>query len=154
MASIVGRLTGKPAACLSTLGPGATNFTTAAAYAHLGGFPMVILTGQKPIRESKQGHFQIVDVVSLFRPITKFTKQIVEPSTVPYLVRDCVRISMEEKPGPVCTSSELPEDRLQPYVIRAATPWRNRLQPYGGQAATPQGAHPIWCRREPYAMRL
>ena len=108
MASIVGRLTGKPAACLSTLGPGATNFSTAAAYAHLGGFPMVILPGQKPIRHSKQGHFQIVDMVEHFRPITKFTKQIAEASTVPYLVRDCVRISMEEKPGPV--HLELPED--------------------------------------------
>ena len=108
MAAIVGRLTGHPAACLSTLGPGATNFSTAAAYAHLGGFPMVILTGQKPIRHSKQGHFQIVDIVEHFRPITKFTKQIAEASTVPYLVRDCVRISMEEKPGPV--HLELPED--------------------------------------------
>jgi len=108
MAAIVGRLTGKPAACLSTLGPGATNFATAAAYAHLGGFPMVILTGQKPIRHSKQGHFQIVDIVEHFRPITKFTKQIAEPSTVPYLVRDSVRVSMAEKPGPV--HLELPED--------------------------------------------
>ena len=51
--------------------PGATNFSTAAAYAHLGGFPMVILTGQKPIRHSKQGHFQIVDIVEHFKPITK-----------------------------------------------------------------------------------
>ena len=108
MAAIVGRLTGKPAACLSTLGPGATNFSTAAAYAHLGGFPMVILTGQKPIRHSKQGHFQIVDIVEHFKPITKFTKQIAEATAVPYLVRDCVRVSTEEKPGPV--HLELPED--------------------------------------------
>ena len=64
MAAIVGRLTGHPAACLSTLGPGATNFATSAAYAYLGGFPCVILTGQKPIRHSKQGHFQIVNIVS------------------------------------------------------------------------------------------
>jgi len=108
MAAIVGRLTGHPAACLSTLGPGATNFATSAAYAHLGGFPCVILTGQKPIRHSKQGHFQIVDIVEHLKPVTKFTKQIAEASTVPYLVRDCVRISKEEKPGPV--HLELPED--------------------------------------------
>ncbi len=108
MAAIVGRLTGHPAACLSTLGPGATNFATAAAYGHLGGFPMFIITGQKPIRHSKQGHFQIVDVVEHFRPVTKFTKQVTEPSTVPYLVRDCVRVSVEEKPGPV--HLEIPED--------------------------------------------
>ena len=54
MAATVGRLTGHPAACLSTLGPGATNFSTALAYGFLGGFPMICITGQKPIRHSKQ----------------------------------------------------------------------------------------------------
>ena len=68
MAATYGRLTGKPGVCLSTLGPGATNFVTAAAYAQLGGMPMVMLAGQKPIRKSKQGRFQIVDVVGLMRP--------------------------------------------------------------------------------------
>ena len=61
---------------LSTLGPGATNFTTAAAYAHLGGFPMLLISGQKPILKSKQGAFQIVNIVDLFKPITKYTKQV------------------------------------------------------------------------------
>ena len=63
MAATVGRLTGKPGVCLSTLGPGATNFVTAAAYAQLGGMPILMITGQKPIKSSKQGHFQIIDVV-------------------------------------------------------------------------------------------
>src|SRR6202020_2316104 len=71
MAATYGRLTGKPGVCLSTLGPGATNLVTSAAYAQLGAMPLVVITGQKPIRKSKQGMFQIVDVVEMFRPITK-----------------------------------------------------------------------------------
>ena len=65
MAATYGRLTGKAGVCLSTLGPGATNFVTAAAYAQLGAMPMLMVTGQKPIRKSKQGQFQIVDVVEM-----------------------------------------------------------------------------------------
>src|SRR3954449_11553291 len=71
MAATHGRLTGRPGVCIATLGPGALNFTTAAAYALLGAMPMIILTGQKGIMTSRQARFQIVDVVSTFRPLTK-----------------------------------------------------------------------------------
>ena len=108
MAATYGRLTGKAGVCLATLGPGATNFTTPAAYGFLGGFPLVMITGQKPIKKSKQGQFQIVDVVQLFAPICKMTKQIVNANTIPSLVREAFRIAEEEKPGPVLL--ELPED--------------------------------------------
>lgn len=108
MAATYGRLTGKPGVCLSTLGPGATNFVTAAAYAQLGGMPMVMLAGQKPIRKSKQGRFQIVDVVSLMRPITKYSEQVVDGGNIPSMVRDAFRIAIEERPGAVYI--ELPED--------------------------------------------
>src|SRR5271170_1890217 len=74
MAATYGRLTGKPGVCLSTLGPGATNLVTAAAYAHLGGMPMLMITGQKPILQSRQGRFQIVDIISMMRPLTKSSK--------------------------------------------------------------------------------
>jgi len=108
MAATFGRLTGKPGVCLSTLGPGATNFVTAAAYAQLGAMPMVMLAGQKPIRKSKQGRFQIVDVVDLMRPITKFSEQVVDGNNIPSIVRDAFRIAIEERPGAVYI--ELPED--------------------------------------------
>ncbi len=108
MAATYGRLTGKAGVCLATLGPGATNFTTPAAYGFLGGFPLVMITGQKPIKKSKQGQFQIVDVVHLFAPICKMTKQIVNGNTIPSLVREAFRVAEEEKPGPVLL--ELPED--------------------------------------------
>jgi len=108
MAATYGRLTGKPGVCLSTLGPGATNFVTAAAYAQLGAMPMVMLAGQKPIRKSKQCRFQIVDVVDLMRPITKYSEQVVDGNNIPSLVRDAFRIAIEERPGAVYI--ELPED--------------------------------------------
>lgn len=108
MAATYGRLTGKPGVALSTLGPGALNLSTGAAYAYLGGMPMVLLTGQKPIRQSRQARFQIVDVVASMRPLTKQSQQIVSASSIPTLVRDAFRTAMEERPGPV--HLELPED--------------------------------------------
>ncbi len=108
MASTYGRLTGKPGVCLATLGPGATNFTTPAAYAQLGAMPMMMITGQKPIKKSKQGRFQIVDIIDLFRPITKYTRQIVNGNNIPEMVRESFRLAMEERPGAV--HLELPED--------------------------------------------
>ncbi|WP_245680795.1 acetolactate synthase large subunit [Veronia pacifica] len=108
MAATYGRLTGKPGVCLSTLGPGATNFVTAAAYAQLGAMPMIMLGGQKPIRKSKQGRFQIVDVVNLMKPITKYSEQIVDGNNVPAMVRESFRECMEERPG--AGYLELPED--------------------------------------------
>ncbi len=108
MAATYGRLTGKPGVCLSTLGPGATNFTTPAAYAQLGAMPMMMITGQKPIKRSKQGRFQIVDIVELMRPITKYSRQIVDGDKIPAMVREAFRVAMEERPGAV--HLELPED--------------------------------------------
>ena len=108
MAATYGRLTGKPGVCMATLGPGATNLTTPAAYAHLGGFPLIMITGQKPIKTSKQGQFQIIDIVNLFDPICKMSKQIVHGNTIPSLVREAFRLASEERPGAVLL--ELPED--------------------------------------------
>ncbi|MEX2489611.1 MAG: thiamine pyrophosphate-binding protein, partial [Pseudomonadales bacterium] len=71
MAATYGRLTGRVGVCLATLGPGATNLVTAAAYAQLGAMPMLMITGQKPIKASKQGEFQIIDVVDMMAPLTK-----------------------------------------------------------------------------------
>ncbi len=108
MAATYGRLTGKAGVCMSTLGPGATNFVTAAAYAQLGAMPMLMITGQKPIKSSKQGHFQIIDTVDMMRPITKFTSQIVSGDNIPSRVREAFRVAELERPGAV--HLELPED--------------------------------------------
>ncbi len=108
MAATYGRLTGKSGVCMSTLGPGATNLVTAAAYSQLGAMPMVIITGQKPIKHSKQGKFQVLDVVDMMRPLTKYTQQIVSGNNIPSRVREAFRITQEERPG--AAHLELPED--------------------------------------------
>src|ERR1700712_5875324 len=74
MAATYGRLTGKAGVCLTTLGPGATNLTPAAAFAQLGGMPMIMITGQKPILSAPQAQFQIVDIVGMMRPLTKLAR--------------------------------------------------------------------------------
>ena len=108
MAATYGRFTGKTGVCLSTLGPGATNFVTSAAYAQLGGMPMMMITGQKPVKKSKQGRFQILDVVDMMGPITKYTHQIVASDNIPSKTREAFRLAEDEKPGAV--HLELPED--------------------------------------------
>ena len=108
MAATYGRLTGKVGVCMSTLGPGATNLVTAAAYAQLGAMPMMMVTGQKPIKRSKQGQFQIVNIVDMMRPLTKYTEQLVSADTIPSRVREAFRLAAEERPGAV--HLELPED--------------------------------------------
>jgi acetolactate synthase-1/2/3 large subunit len=108
MAATYGRLTGKPGVCISTLGPGALNFSTGAAYALLGAMPMIMITGQKGVLSSRQARFQVVDIVGSMKPLTKLTRQIISPRMIPTLVREAFRIAQEERPGPV--HLELPED--------------------------------------------
>src|SRR2546422_9095689 len=108
MAATHGRLTGRAGVCLSTLGPGALNLTTGAAYALLGAMPMVMITGQKGIISHKQARFQVVDIVAAMTPLTKTARQIVSAATIPSIVRDAFRLAQQERPGPV--HLELPED--------------------------------------------
>jgi acetolactate synthase-1/2/3 large subunit len=108
MAATYGRLTGKPGVCIATLGPGALNLTTGAAYALLGAMPMILITGQKGILSSRQARFQVVDVVAAMKPLTKLSRQIVSSSMIPTLVREAFRVAQEERPGPV--HLEVPED--------------------------------------------
>lgn len=108
MAEIYGRLTGHPAGCLATLGPGATNLITGVADSNMDRAPMLVLTGQGSTdRLHKESH-QIMDVVQMFEPVTKWAATIYNADTIPEIVRKSVRIARSEKPGAVLI--ELPED--------------------------------------------
>lgn len=120
MAATYGRLTGKTGVSLSTLGPGATNLVTAGAYAYLGGMPMLMITGQKPIKKSKQGRFQILDVVGMMAPLTKYTHQLASADNIPSRIREAIRLAEEEKPGAV--HLELPEDIAAEYTDSTPIP--------------------------------
>jgi acetolactate synthase-1/2/3 large subunit len=147
MAATYGRLTEKPGVCLATLGPGATNLVTPAAYAQLGGMPMMLITGQKPIKKSKQGRFQIIDVIELMRPITKFTKQVVHANNVTALVREAFRLAIEERPGAV--HLELPEDVAREECDSTVYEVVHSNQPNAGEKAIAQAVEMIQKARHP-----
>ena len=114
MADVYGRMTGSAGVCLGTLGPGATNLTTAIADAYLDHAPMVALTGQGGLeRMHKQSH-QYIDLMRVMRPITKWNAQLTEPGIIPEVVRKAFKLAQQQKPGP--THIELPEDVMQAEV--------------------------------------
>ena len=151
MAATHGRLTGRPGVCISTLGPGALNFSTAAAYAHLGAMPMVMITGQKPILTARQARFQIVDVIGSMKPLTKMTRQVVSPQSIPTVVRDAFRVATEERPGPV--HLELPEDvARQETAFISPVPVHPLERPVAHPDAIDRAAEMILAAKRPLIM--
>src|SRR5688500_2267712 len=150
MAATWGRLTGRAGVCLSTLGPGATNLVTAAAYAQLGAMPMLMITGQKPIRSSRQGHFQIVDVVDTLRPLTKYTRQLVAAESVPARVREAFRRAEEERPGAV--HLELPQDIAGDDTAAALIAASYSRRPVAEEKAIARAAEAIAQAKHPLLM--
>ena len=108
MADVYGRLTGRCAVAMATLGPGATNLVTGVADAFLDRAPMVALTGQVGVDKLHKEAHQLVDIVRMFEPVTKWNHRVERPDLVPEVVRKAFRLAELEKPGP--THIELPED--------------------------------------------
>eukprot|EP01080_Neovahlkampfia_damariscottae_P009541 gene9541-1746_t len=108
MCDAFGRLTGEASVCLGTLGPGATNLTTGVADANMDRAPIVVITGQgATTRIHKESH-QIMDVVAMFKPITKWNQPIRTFKNIPEVVRKAFKVATQEKPG--ATHIELSED--------------------------------------------
>lgn len=123
MAEVYGRLTGNPAGALGTLGPGATNLLTGVADANMDRAPLICLTGQGATSRLHKESHQIMDVIGMFKPVTKWAQTIVDPDSVPEIVRKAARLARREKPGAVLI--ELPEDiaketasRPEPIAVR------------------------------------
>ncbi|WP_372639025.1 acetolactate synthase large subunit [Fodinibius sp.] len=108
IANVWGRLTGEAGVCLSTLGPGATNLITGVADANLDKAPLVAITAQGGLDRLHNESHQMVDVVNMFRPITKWNGNIPSPKVVAEVVRKAFKIAGMEKPG--ATHIELSED--------------------------------------------
>src|SRR6201999_1936274 len=146
MAGTYGRLTGKPGVCLSTLGPGGLNLVTGAAYVLLGAMPMILITGQKPILSSRQARFQVVDIVSTMKPLTKLSRQIVSPAMIPTLVREAFRVAAEERPRPPQSPRRHRGRGLRPAPAHPAASGRTARRKHGGTrsrgGADSQGAAP------------
>ncbi len=151
MAATHGRLTGKAGVCLTTLGPGALNLTTGAAYSLLGAMPMVMITGQKGILSRKQAQFQLVDIVSTMTPLTKMARQIVSATSIPTLVRDAFRVAQQERPGPV--HLELPEDIAGEQVEAVPLVARHHIDaPIASEQALDRAAELIRAAQRPLVM--
>jgi len=114
MAATYGRLTWKAGVAIATLWPWATNMVTWVAYAQLWWMPVIIITWQKPIKKSKQWQFQIIDVVSMMKPVTKSANVIISWNRIPSMIRNAFKIAESEKPGAV--HLELPEDIAWEWV--------------------------------------
>ena len=108
MAEIYGRLTGNPACCLGTLGPGATNLITGVADSNMDHAPMLVLTGQGSSQRLHKESHQVMDVVTMYSPVTKWATSVLHQDNIPEIVRKAVRVARSEKPGAVLI--ELPED--------------------------------------------
>lgn len=151
MAATHGRLTGRPGVCLATLGPGALNFSTGAAYAHLGAMPMILITGQKPVMSARQARFQIVDIVASMKPLTKMSRQIVSAASISAIIRDAFRVAMDERPGPV--HLELPEDIAGAEVDDIAViPAHSLVRPVAHSTALDRVADMILAAKRPLVM--
>ena len=101
MADVYGRLTGCAGVCMSTLGPGATNLITGVADANMDRAPVVAIAGQGATTRLHMESHQLLDLVNMFRPITKYATQILEPEIVPEIVRKAFKVAQTEKPGAV-----------------------------------------------------
>lgn len=108
MADVYGRLTGKPGVCLATLGPGATNLITGVADANMDRAPIIAIAGQGSTHRLHKESHQILDLVNLFEPISKYSVQIREPEIVPEVVRKAFKVAKAEKPG--CSFIDFPEN--------------------------------------------
>jgi len=120
MADVYGRLTGKPGVCLSTLGPGATNLVTGVADANMDNAPLVAIAGQASTSRLHKESHQVVDLVSMFKPITKYAVQVLEPDTIPEIVRKAFKLAEAEKPG--ATFIDLPENVVELDSLEAPLP--------------------------------
>ena len=127
MADVYGRLTGRAGVCLATLGPGATNLVTPVADANMDHAPVVAIAGQAATTRMHKESHQYLDLVSLFRPITKYSVQIREPEVIPEIVRKAFKIAEAEKPG--VSFIDFPENIAgseiqdkQPLLVQRALP--------------------------------
>ena len=128
MADVYGRLTMRPGVCMSTLGPGATNLITGFADANMDRAPIIAISGQgATTRMHKESH-QILDLVNLFKPVSKYSVAILEPEIIPEIVRKAFKDVQAEKPGggfisfPENIAAENVGDEIQPLKVQGPQP--------------------------------
>jgi acetolactate synthase-1/2/3 large subunit len=150
MAAAYGRLTGKLAVAMSTLGAGATNLTTPVAHAHLAAMPMLVVTGQKSIRNNRQGQYQVVDVVDVMRPISKFAAKVPSGAMLGAIVRQAMMSALEGRHGPAVL--ELPEDVMKEEELGPLVPCYHGDAPVPPASGIERAANAIRDAKRPLIM--
>jgi acetolactate synthase I/II/III large subunit len=151
MADVYGRLTGRAGVCLTTLGPGATNLVTGVSDANLDHAPVVAISGQSATTRIHKETHQHLDLVNLFRPITKYAVQVIEPETIPEVVRKAFKQAQGEKPG--VSFIDLPENIAQADAQGLAPlPVQSPQQPIAPAAAIQRAAELIGDAHYPVIM--
>ncbi len=151
IADVYGRLTGRAGVCLATLGPGATNLVTGVADANMDHAPVVAISGQSSTTRMHKETHQHLDLVNLFRPISKYSVQVIEPETIPEVVRKAFKQAQREKPG--VSYIDLPENiarsevhNLVPLAVQRPP------QPLAPEASIERAAKIISSARYPLIM--
>jgi acetolactate synthase-1/2/3 large subunit len=132
MADAYGRFTGKPGVCISTLGPGATNLLTGVADAFLDKSPLVAITGQADLKRIHKESHQYINIVEIYKSVTKWNGRIDSPEVIPEMVRKAFKVAIMEKPGPA--HLELPEDVA---AMEVGEMYRTMIEPIHPRRSSP-----------------
>jgi acetolactate synthase-1/2/3 large subunit len=132
MADAYGRLTGKPGVCISTLGPGATNLLTGVADAYLDKSPLVVITGQADLKRIHKESHQYINIVEMYKSVTKWNGRIESPDIIPEMVRKAFKVAATEKPGPA--HLELPENIA---AMEVGEMYRTMIEPIHPRRSSP-----------------
>ncbi len=147
MADVHGRLTGRAGVCLATLGPGATNLITGVADANMDHAPLVALAAQASTERLHKESHQVLDLVEMFRPITKFSTRVLSPSTVPETIRKAFKLAQSPKPG--ASFIELPQNILELPAQGSPLPHSRTPAPVPGPKAIEEAARLIQRAKNP-----
>ncbi len=150
MADAYGRLTGKVAACLGTLGPGATNLVTGVADANMDRAPVLCIIAQASTRRLHKESHQAMDAIAMYRPITKWAHSINNAANIPEVLRKAVKLAEAEKPG-ACVV-ELPEDIAKEEVSERPMPVRKTRRAAADHKAVAQAVDAIAGATEPIVL--
>lgn len=149
-AAAYGRLTGKLAVAMSTLGAGAMNLTTPVAHAYLAAIPMLVITGQKAVRDNRMGQYQLVDVVDVMRPITKFAAKIPSGHMAGSLIRQAMMSALDGRQGPA--HLELPDDVAKETELGPLVPCQHGDMPIATEGSIVRAAQLIHQSKRPLIM--
>ncbi len=147
MADVYGRLTGRAGVCLATLGPGATNLITGVADANMDHAPLVAIAGQASTHRLHKESHQVLDLVQMFQPITKYSTRLLTPNTIPEVVRKAFKLAQTEKTG--ASFIEFPENIAEMELDDYPLPVKNPMLPEPAQDQVERAIKTISAAQQP-----